>query len=85
MHICHNCGKQEHIRANCYTYSNPQSGNQYRNPDHQFQTPNYHPNQDQYQPFMIRHVQKIWNTYQKIAGHHAERRIDKTVVLGSYK
>ncbi|KAG9289276.1 hypothetical protein G9A89_007521 [Geosiphon pyriformis] len=47
MRICHNCGKQGHIRVNCHIYSNQQSGNQYRNSNCQFQTPNHYPNQDQ--------------------------------------
>ncbi|KAG9289039.1 hypothetical protein G9A89_015588 [Geosiphon pyriformis] len=50
MHVCHNCGKQGHIRADCGFYSNnPRSENQYQNPDHRFQTQNCYPNQDQYQ------------------------------------
>ncbi|KAG9301423.1 hypothetical protein G9A89_018095 [Geosiphon pyriformis] len=48
MHICHNCGKQEHIRADCRFYSNnSRSGNQYQNLNCRFQTPNCYPNQDQ--------------------------------------
>ncbi|KAG9288379.1 hypothetical protein G9A89_021410 [Geosiphon pyriformis] len=49
-HVCHNCDKQEHIRADCKFYSNnPRSGNQYQNPDYRFQTQNHYLNQDQYQ------------------------------------
>ncbi|KAG9297997.1 hypothetical protein G9A89_018825 [Geosiphon pyriformis] len=33
MQICHNCGKQGYLRANCHAYSNQQSGNQYQNSD----------------------------------------------------
>ncbi|KAG9296153.1 hypothetical protein G9A89_014745 [Geosiphon pyriformis] len=48
MHVCHNCGKQGHIRADCRFYSNnSQSGNQYQNLDCRFQTLNHSPNQDQ--------------------------------------
>ncbi|KAG9296450.1 hypothetical protein G9A89_015042 [Geosiphon pyriformis] len=49
MRICHNCGKQDHFKADCYAYSNPQSGNQYWNSNRWFPTPNHYLNQNQYQ------------------------------------
>ncbi|KAG9288533.1 hypothetical protein G9A89_015739, partial [Geosiphon pyriformis] len=55
MCVCHNCGNQGYIRADCKFYSNnPRSGNQYQNLNRRFQTPNRYPNQDQttYLPMM---------------------------------
>ncbi|KAG9288854.1 hypothetical protein G9A89_012183 [Geosiphon pyriformis] len=33
----------------------------------------------------VGHIQKIWNTYQRIAGHHTKRRIDGIAILESYE
>ncbi|KAG9299240.1 hypothetical protein G9A89_013888 [Geosiphon pyriformis] len=52
MHICHYCGKQDHIQIDCrQCLNNQRLGNQYQNSDRWFQTPNHYPNQnqDQYQ------------------------------------